>query len=512
MKRAIALALLLALLAGCSAAEQPVSTAPVEASEWSFPEGAAPDTEYDRFFWYGFGEDESHDPDAIATEKEMVDMLTAVISASGGDVEGWEELTANASDEEIYRDYCAMFLLYAAEHMDATEFTMGFAPYLLGGRTDEDWDAFGTDVRGGYRLFEEGEEQWDRVCVSVSSQMEEDQELNYLNASQNYVISRLSLITGEPLLDFSYESFTMHLTEPLTYEAAAVAAVRLFESQPEVAELFPEDEAVSERAAELIDEARARRDEILNSETEIVKGDTFIPGETYTGTAYYISNSGDDANDGLSPETAWATIDRLNVEPLQYGDAVFFERGSVWRAAQVYTKPGVTYSAYGEGEKPGLYGSVENGGGAEKWTLWHEGSDGSKIWVYYKPMLDCGSIALNDDLGAIKVQGFWNGEYFQAMSDMWNTDQTQEATDLQSAMPEFDPAEQLTEDLTFFCDASSGLPSTLPIYLIPAASRTASPPTDRCTCAATRATPGSSTPKWSSSPPTLPSTALRTTL
>ena len=465
MKRAIALALLLALLTGCSAAEQPVSTAPVEASEWSFPEGAAPDTEYDRFFWYGFGEDESHDPDAIATEKEMVDMLTAVISASGGDVEGWEELTANASDEEIYRDYCAMFLLYAAEHMDATEFTMGFAPYLLGGRTDEDWDAFGTDVRGGYRLFEEGEEQWDRVCVSVSSQMEEDQELNYLNASQNYAVSRLSLITGEPLLDFSYESFTMHLTEPLTYEAAAVAAVRLFESQPEVAELFPEDEAVSERAAELIDETRARRDEILNSETEIVKGDTFIPGETYTGTAYYISNSGDDANDGLSPETAWATIDRLNVEPLQYGDAVFFERGSVWRAAQVYTKPGVTYSAYGEGEKPGLYGSVENGGGAEKWTLWHEGSDGSKIWVYYKPMLDCGSIALNDDLGAIKVQGFWNGEYFQAMSDMWNTDQTQEATDLQSAMPEFDPAEQLTEDLTFFCDASSGLPSTLPIYL-----------------------------------------------
>ena len=465
MKRAIALALLLALLAGCSAAEQPVSTPSADVSAWSFPEGAAPDTEYDRFFWYGFGEDESHDPDAIATEKEMVDMLTAVISASGGDVEGWEELTANASDEEIYRDYCAMFLLYAAEHMDATEFTMGFAPYLLGGRTDEDWDAFGTDVRGGYRLFEEGEEQWDRVCVSVSSQMEEDQELNYLNASQNYAVSRLSLITGEPLLDFSYESFTMHLTEPLTYEAAAVAAVRLFESQPEVAELFPEDEAVSERAAELIDEARARRDEILNSETEIVKGDTFIPGETYTGTAYYISNSGDDANDGLSPETAWATIDRLNVEPLQYGDAVFFERGSVWRAAQVYTKPGVTYSAYGEGEKPGLYGSVENGGGAEKWTLWHEGSDGSKIWVYYKPMLDCGSIALNDDLGAIKVQGFWNGEYFQAMSDMWNTDQTQEATDLQSAMPEFDPAEQLTEDLTFFCDASSGLPSTLPIYL-----------------------------------------------
>ena len=160
-------------------------------------------------------------------------MLAAVIEAAGGDVEGWRELTAHASDEGIYRDYCAMFLLYAAEHMDATEFTMGFAPYLLGGRTDENWDAFGTDIRGGYRLFEEFGENWDRVCVSVSSQMEDGQEMNYLNASQNFVVSRLSLITGEPLLDFDYGTFTMHLTEPLTYEDGAVAAVRLFESLPE---------------------------------------------------------------------------------------------------------------------------------------------------------------------------------------------------------------------------------------------------------------------------------------
>ena len=264
---------------------------------------------------------------AAATEKEMADMLAAVIEAAGGDVEGWRELTAHASDEGIYRDYCAMFLLYAAEHMDATEFTMGFAPYLLGGRTDENWDAFGTDIRGGYRLFEEFGENWDRVCVSVSSQMEDGQEMNYLNASQNFVVSRLSLITGEPLLDFDYGTFTMHLTEPLTYEDAAVAVVRLFESLPETAERFPEDQAVTARAEELLQAGRDRRDAVLASETAIAKGDTFVPGETYTGTAYYVSNSGDDANDGLSPETAWATIDRLNAQPLQYGDAVFFERG-----------------------------------------------------------------------------------------------------------------------------------------------------------------------------------------
>ena len=185
-KRVLALALLVAVLTGCAGKD---ASSPVTGgAAWSFPEGPAPAEEYERFSWYGFGEENpDRNPSAAATEKEMADMLAAVIEAAGGDVEGWRELTAHASDEGIYRDYCAMFLLYAAEHMDATEFTMGFAPYLLGGRTDENWDAFGTDIRGGYRLFEEFGENWDRVCVSVSSQMEDRQEMNYLNASQNCV-------------------------------------------------------------------------------------------------------------------------------------------------------------------------------------------------------------------------------------------------------------------------------------------------------------------------------------
>ena len=431
VERCLLLALTAAFLIpqlGCAGLAQAPAPSGEQGSGWSFPQGDAPEEEYQRLFWYGFAEeDAARDPSAAITEKEMVDLLTAVIAASGGDVDGWKEMTAGASHETIYRDYGAMLLLYAAEHMDATEFTMGFAPYLLGGRTDENWDAFGTDIRGGYRLFEEFGENWDRVCVSVSSQMEDGQELNYLNASQNFVVSRLSLITGEPLLDFDYGTFTMHLTEPLTYEAGAVAAVRLFESLPETAAQFPEDEAVTARAEELLREGQARRDAILATETEIVKSDTFVPGETYTGTAYYIASDGDDRAAGTSPETAWATIDRLNEADLDYGDAVFFRRGDVWRAAQVESRPGVTYSAYGEGEKPGLYGSVENGGGAEKWSLWYEGEDGRKIWVYYRPMLDCGSIALCEDLAAEKVQPFWNGQSYQVLSDLWLTDQTEQA-------------------------------------------------------------------------------------
>lgn len=468
MKKVVTLLLavwLVFLVAACGT--HPPDPTEEATAGWIFPEGPAPETEYERAFWYGFAaRDAERDKEAVITEQEMVGLLTRVIAAGGGDVEGWEEMTAGASDEEICRDYGALFLLYAAERMDATEFTDGFAPYLMGGRTDEDWDAFATDIRGGYTLFEEGDNRWDRTCVSVSGQMEDGQELNYLNASQNYAISRLSLITGAPLLDFSYDTFTMELTQPLTYEAGVVAAVRLFESLPETAARFPEDEAVNARAEELLQEGQSRRDAILATETTIVKSDTFVPGETYTGTAYYISNDGNDSADGTSPESAWATIDRLNQAELDYGDAVFFRRGDVWRAVQVNSQPGVTYSAYGEGEKPGLYGSEENGGGAEKWSLWYEGEDGRKIWVYYRPMLDCGAIYLGEDLAAEKVQAFWNGQTYQVLSDMWLTDQTEQAAEDQATLPEFDPAVHLTEDLTFFSQASNGLPDTLPIYLL----------------------------------------------
>lgn len=97
-----------------------------------------------------------------------------------------------------------------------------------------------------------------------------------------------------------------------------------------------------------------------------------------TGNTYYISNNGDDNLDGLSPETAWATIDKLRAETpnLKEGDAVLFERGGEWRKynewplkknnatwdqmSMFVAKKGVSYGAYGEGEKPILNGSQQN--------------------------------------------------------------------------------------------------------------------------------------------------------
>lgn len=154
---------------------------------------------------------------------------------------------------------------------------------------------------------------------------------------------------------------------------ALVAVVRLYESCEDAvldtAEKLLALVLETEEGARIVAEAEALKQQILNSETATVKSDTFVQGETYTGTAYYVSNHGDDANDGLSPETPWATLERRDSAPLAFGDAIFFGRGSLWRNAEmplnVRGTDGLTLSAYGEGEKPQFSGSPENGAGAE---------------------------------------------------------------------------------------------------------------------------------------------------
>ncbi len=136
------------------------------------------------------------------------------------------------------------------------------------------------------------------------------------------------------------------------------------------------------RKAEVDAEFERRKNEILNSKTEV----------TYTGRAYYVANDGDDANDGTSEKTPWKSIDKVNSFKLMPGDCVFFRRGDLWRG-NVSCAQGVTYSAYGEGEKPRFYGSPENGAVPEYWTR----VDGTEnVWKYHLAMRDVGGIVLNE--------------------------------------------------------------------------------------------------------------------
>ena len=139
------------------------------------------------------------------------------------------------------------------------------------------------------------------------------------------------------------------------------------------------------KVAEIEALSAKRKAEILSTKDTIV----------ISGTKYYVSNDGNDDNDGKTPETAWATINKVNEYTYEKGDGVLFRRGDFFRG-NLLAKGGVTYAAYGEGAKPKLSASEENGAGAEKWSL-VEGT--TNIWKYYRQLVDIGGLVVDKGEG-----------------------------------------------------------------------------------------------------------------
>ena len=107
-------------------------------------------------------------------------------------------------------------------------------------------------------------------------------------------------------------------------------------------------------------------------------------------TVYYVSNKGSDGNDGKSPNKAWKSLDKVSSAALKAGDYVLFERGGYFRGA-LSTKAGVTYSAYGEGKKPIICGSPEDGADPNKWV-----KVSGNVWEYQTTFeKDIGSMVFN---------------------------------------------------------------------------------------------------------------------
>jgi len=202
-------------------------------------------------------------------------------------------------------------------------------------------------------------------------------------------------------------------------------------------------------------------DAILNTETAIIHSDTYVPGETYTGTAYYVSADGNDNNDGLTPETAWQTLKKVSESCddgenaiLQPGDAVFFRRGDIFRETRSQGKSAlaimvdqITFSAYGEGDKPIITGSKENGSGAEKWALVYEDETGVKIWQYYREKGDVSRLVLNEgEMFATRVYEFYGeGGYVSCEMDGWWQHEDAGVTLKDGLLP---LEQSMTEDLT----------------------------------------------------------------
>ncbi|MGN0453393.1 MAG: dockerin type I domain-containing protein [Ruminococcus sp.] len=132
-------------------------------------------------------------------------------------------------------------------------------------------------------------------------------------------------------------------------------------------------------------DTEARIENIKNTDSEIKPS-----GE---GTAYYVSNNGDDNNGGLSPEEPIATISAVNRLNLKAGDVVYFERTGVWRGSIKAYTDGVSYTAYGEGSKPELYGSSHNYAKLGEWIE----TDVPNIYKYSEKISkDVGNIIFNN--------------------------------------------------------------------------------------------------------------------
>lgn len=125
--------------------------------------------------------------------------------------------------------------------------------------------------------------------------------------------------------------------------------------------------------------AEEYRNRILNSPNNVIDAKKI----------WYISENGDDSASGSTPAEAWKTLQALANHEISYGDAVLLERGGVYRG-HIVAESGVYYGAYGEGDKPCIYGSAMNYLQAE-WEY-----KGDNIWCVETPnTTDIGIVVIN---------------------------------------------------------------------------------------------------------------------
>ena len=115
---------------------------------------------------------------------------------------------------------------------------------------------------------------------------------------------------------------------------------------------------------------------------------------SFGGRCFYVSAEGDDAADGLTPQTPWRTLEKVNDAPLGFADTVHFRAGDVFRGhlEPQSGAPGqpIVYTAYGEGDKPVLEPSWD-ASSPEDWV-----KVGRKRWKCVKPSAnELGNIILN---------------------------------------------------------------------------------------------------------------------
>ncbi len=413
------LCLSLGLLAGCNTSDAPLSESvqPTESTTPSQeptesvtpsqePTEAPPEPEVQKALELGIVPEQIQgDYSKQITYAEFAAMLSNVIQAANPDaLAQWNSVAATAlkTTSGMERDD-GILALYEA----ACVLGMGDRGTAYWNQTNVYYSQ--NDLASGYSPREDIFSNCKEIGLLEPNQGQTP-EWDHLTCAMFYAMGLSSALNTNPF--FAQRSASVKYSDALTVAEAVKAAHRLYLSyQAKWEGSFDNSDYAIDWSDPTLGQAKGALDTILNSPTAIEKGSTLVLGETYTGTAYYDSNSGKDSNDGKSPSSAWATLGKVNQEDLSYGDAVFFERGGTWYGT-LQTQAGVTYSAYGTGAKPVLTGSPTDAAQSAKWTYYGPTEDGGKIWKYKDNVPDCGLILLNGNTVARKAYPVWDGKQY----------------------------------------------------------------------------------------------------
>ena len=142
---------------------------------------------------------------------------------------------------------------------------------------------------------------------------------------------------------------------------------------------------------------------------------------------YYVSNSGNDNNNGLSEATPWKTISKVNSMTFSPGDNILFKRGDIWREQLNVSSSGnsfpITYGPYGIGEKPIISGAINiSGWGIYSGNIFQKNLPRKTyLLMKNKQVLSNGS----DRNSLNNQQWVWQGGVLYFRDDSGNPDATQ---------------------------------------------------------------------------------------
>ena len=194
--------------------------------------------------------------------------------------------------------------------------------------------------------------------------------------------------------------------------------------------------------------------------------------KTVSGTVYYVSSSeGNDSNSGTSPNAPLKTLSKAaskadgkyswsSTTPI----TICLKRGDTWRGESIEAREGMVITAYGNGPKPVLMASRENGGGAANASKWTQTTENPNIWKYEgsNNWADVGNIVFNDGKSyATKIVQLY------VKQPEWSTYQITDYTNAPAQKYNFDHWSDLRNDLDFFHDKnySGGSGATGYLYM-----------------------------------------------